>query len=260
MRHKLLLALLGVSLAFLTFHFVQPLALHHIAHAQVTATPFLLKTDLYSYEQDPDGVLINRFVQARRSDGTVVRSESILGKVGFSAAHSVRSITFMDGRRFSAYDATKVMVAWPRLPEQTLAIHKERILNPPKNCVFPGHTLKGYGILLGRTVAIVERPRVGNTQITAWDDPSLGCVDLKYQVQEVATDGSRKLLTEAKPVSLTLGEPDASLFEIAYPAMKPSEALHKEADALGVTWDDSLARFASREDSAFSAAEKGLNY
>ncbi len=260
MRHILILALLSISLVLLTFHFVQPLALHHIAHAQITATPFLLKMDLYSYEQDPSGVLINRFVQARRSDGTMVRSEGIFGKVGFFAGHSVRSVTFLDGRRFSVYDSTNVMVAWPPLSEQTLAIHKERILNPPKNCVFPGHTLKGYGNLLGRTVAIVERPRVENTQITAWDDPSLGCVDLKYQVQEVAANGSLKLLTEASPVSLTLGEPDASLFEIAYPAMKPSEALHKEADALGVTWDDSLARFASREDSAFSAAEKGLNY
>jgi|GEM_PF-2182684 hypothetical protein len=42
--------------------------------------------------------------------------------------------------------------------------------------------------------------------------------------------------------------------------MKPSEGLRKEADALGVTWDDNLARFASREDAGLSAAEKNAKY
>jgi|GEM_PF-2408819 hypothetical protein len=110
MWQKLTLVVLGLCLAFLTFRFVQPMALHYIAHAQVKVSPFVLTTELYSFEQDPAGVVINRFVQARRSDGTTVRSESIFGKVGFSAGHSVRSVIFMDGRRFSAYDATNVRV------------------------------------------------------------------------------------------------------------------------------------------------------
>src|SRR5205807_3085481 len=91
--------------------------------------------------------------------------------------------------------------------------------------------------VLGHPVAVDRWTTVDGSQSTDWRAPDLGCVSFQYVLEKRQPDGSYKLSTKEKPVSLQLGEPDQRLFEIGaeYAEVHPSEAFGKVLALLGKT-------------------------
>ncbi|MGH9864858.1 MAG: hypothetical protein ACRD4H_05520, partial [Candidatus Acidiferrales bacterium] len=160
-----------MALAVAAFFLVQPLTIEYLTHAQVKATPFTLQLESYDFSGDPAGTLFAKQTVARRSDGATVDVNYIFGSVGLQAGEAARHITFPDGRDFTVFDGVESIIRFPKLSAQTLALQKEKILNPPQNCVFPGETLTGYGTIRGYKVAIVKVPPIADKTVTAWYAP-----------------------------------------------------------------------------------------
>lgn len=242
-----------VALAVAVFFLVQPLTLEHIARAQVKTNPFTLELESYDVSDSSTGTLIAKETVARRSDGATVRVASIAGLVGLQADETARQIWLPDGQEFTVYDGVEAAIRFPMLSAQALALQKEKVLNPPGNCIFPGETLTGYGTQRGYKVAIVKVGPIGDNEVTAWYAPDLGCEKLQYRVEAREPDGSMKLVSETRAVSLTTGEPDARLFDVpdSYAKVAPSEAMRREASRLGVSWTPDMQREADIRDAAY---------
>ena len=245
--------LAAAALAVATFFLVQPLTLEHLAHAQVKANPFTLELESYDFSGGPTGKLFAKQTIARRSDGAMVQVGIVFGLVGLEAGETARHISFPDGRTFTAFDGIASVVRFPQLSVQALAIQKQKLLNPPGNCILPGETLVGYETIRGYSAAVKKVPPIADKLVTAWDAPELGCEALQYRVETQEPDGSTKLVTETKAVNLTIGEPDSRLFDVpeSYASIAPSEVMHKEATHLGVPWTDDLQHEADRRDAVY---------
>lgn len=242
-----------VALAVATFFLVQPLTLEHLAHAQVKANPFTLQLESYDFSEGPGGTLFAKQTIARRSDGATVQVGIVFGSVGLAAGETARHISFPNGQTFTVFDGIASVVRLPQLSMEALTLQKKKLLNPPANCILPGETLVGYGTIGGYKVAVKKIPPIADRVVTAWDAPELGCEALQYRVEVREPDGSTKLATETKQVSLNIGEPDSRLFDIpeSYANITPSEVMHKEAAHLGIQWTNDLQHEADRRDSVY---------
>lgn len=241
------------GLAVGAYFVAQPLTLERLARAQVKTTPFTLQLESYDLSEGSPGTLFSKETVARRSDGATVRINSMAGLVGLQSGETERHIVFLDGREMAAFDGVSSVIRFPRLSTGAISIQKQKILNPPANCIFPGQTLVRYESLQGYTTAVVRIGPIGQKEITAWYAPTLGCEKLQYRVEGPGANGSQQILSETKLVSLSIGEPDPRLFEVpeSYASVAPSQAMHKEAERLGVTWTDDMQREADRSDAAY---------
>ena len=205
-----------------------------IAQSDVRVVPFVLQREVYYYRDNPGGELRMRETVARRSDGARVEISSDPPAVKALAG---RTIKFLDGSSVDLIDLLKSKTTWPASEAQA-SVLRARTLNPPRNCVFAGETLASEGAtLLGQKVAVVKLGPPHGPRITAWRAPNLGCTDLQYRSEDARPDGSYKLVTEDRAVSLRLVEPDPALFDEGrdYAELRPSE-LGSRVDAwFGVT-------------------------
>lgn len=249
-------ALLGI----LGHYLVQPLSISYIAHAQVNVAPFTLQQEFYSqYDQDPNGQLDLKLTVARRSDGATVKINENIAPDG-SPKGRVRIIDLPDGEEFVVYDDVSAVIRSPQPPAWAVAIRKQAILNRPSNCVEPEQTLRGYDQVQGNRVALIEWPQSpGGIRYTAWESPSLGCETLQSLSEALQPDGSYKTVGKTVLVSVTSGEPDASLLDVptSYQALMPSEALRKEVAYAGGPWTDKLDKVGRQQDANYLAHLKG---
>jgi hypothetical protein len=121
-------------------------------------------------------------------------------------------------------DSLGMKVTHPVLVGEDFDRFRNGILYPPANCVRSDfETLVGFREISGERVAIVVGPpahsawNAANTmRITDSRAIDLACENLGYSVEEEShVDGSQKLMTKAKLVSLTLGDPDPALFQVS---------------------------------------------
>ena len=180
------------------------------AFAQVQATPFVLETYSYSFSQNPSGDLVEKRVTARRSDGSTAE----VFKMGPHLKLSARTVTFMSGARLNVLDFVS-LTKWNTKPSELTAL-KDRLMNPPPDCLYRPFKLVGRDNLLGEQVVMVEavypHPVGGPGHHYLWLAPRLGCESMKFRLETQQPDGSYKLIAESKPISLRLGQPDPRFF------------------------------------------------
>lgn len=196
--------------------------------AKVVAIPFMLTGEASS---PPESKRVSKWSVARRSDGSTVY---ISYGPAWLGRETSRTIRYIDGSsvvvtEWLGFNSTRPLSLGDRWDE-----FRKSVLYPPANCVrYDGETLKGFGEIAGERVAIVvSRPRqslwdAANTmRTTDYRAVELACENLEYTIEEQShVDGSRKIMTKGRLVSLTLGEPDPSLFEIP---PSPTEVLEWE--------------------------------
>lgn len=222
------------------------------------ATPFTLATQVHFYDEPASSYRLSRSITARRADGTQVTLayDPMLGPDPVQA--QMRVIVYPDGRRAEVYDALHAVTHWPADPRH-YAFQEKLLLAPPRDCVEqPWDYLAGYTKLGGVRVAIVKEFPRGSSGLTSWRAPELGCEKLQETLTQVQEDGSFRLVTETKFVSLKLGAPDTALFAVPsdYRNLKPSEALRAWAMHAGRKWDADLQAQAEREDARFAHLEQ----
>jgi hypothetical protein len=158
-----------------------------------------------------------------------------------------------DGTIVMLHDSVFAKNTRPPMSTEQLAWYKSRHLRPPENCIFAGDTLLGYAELLGQKAAIVKYTSNDGWSVTRWRAPELGCETLQYRGEEKGPDGSMKLVTEMKAVTLRIEEPDPGLFDVPaeYAELQPSECLRRQTARLGIAWDEELTRMGEFMDSQF---------
>jgi hypothetical protein len=212
------------------FYLSRNLDIGRIARAEVVVTPFVLEMESYSFESNPAGELISKSTIARRSDGATALVTTALGRVGLEAGETARKITLTDGTIFTLVDSIRAKTTWPRMSREQLAAMKARLVDPPKNCVFPGETLVGYKTVMNERVAAIRWPPMPKYEHVDWRAPSLGCQSLGYTSYVKESDGNSRPRAEGRPTSLTLGEPDAGLFDLGtnHEELRPSERVRRQ--------------------------------
>ena len=243
---RFLWMVVGVALAFGCYFLANNLTFERVAHAQVNVIPFTLQFEHFDVRANPKGQLDQKAIVARRSDGAEVDAGSAIGNDGQEIPSKTRGITMPDGSGFMVMDTGLAFVKWPAPPTSEWARVKEMKYDPQSNCLLPGATFLQYGTILGQRVAI-SRYMTRESRVTDWRALDLQCTSLQYKLETKQDDGSFKPLTEARPVSLVLGEPDPLLFDIPldYTSTRPSEALRRQAVAVGNEWTpemDEVAR------------------
>lgn len=243
--------LLSAGLAVLSFVTGSRLMVRHLANAQVRIAPFVLQIETYNFDRDPQGELFHKKTVARRSDGTTVVSSSVGPLL---ADKNVRKITFTDGRWMTVFDLIQAKTTWQMRPAN-LASLKEHLQDPPKNCIIAvegsPHLLR-EDVVLGQKVVVVQSENL-NGRMTEWKAPDLSCERLQFRFESKQPDGSLKPKAESRAVSLVLGEPPDSLFEVGsnYRELKPSDAQHEFVEKWGVTEDSDSKEFVKPRDKEY---------
>jgi hypothetical protein len=234
-------SVITVVLMIIIFFVSQHFTISHIARAAVQVIPFTLKLESYTFEKTPQGELFHRTTVARRSDGATVLVGTSFGLLGLARGTTARKVILPDGQAFSVVDGVAAFTKWPQRSEARLAAFKEQSFNPPANCVIGNENFVGYGTVLAHKVMVTSH-MFGRDKETHWRAPEFLCERLQSRVETQQPDGSFTPASETRPVSLTMGEPDPTLFEIPsyYQSLKPSEVLQKDAARLGIPWDKSL--------------------
>jgi hypothetical protein len=135
---------------------------------------------------------------------------------------------------------------------------KRTLLKEPNGFVRPTETSLGNEIIMGQeTVGVVWPGSHGSDKrVSEWRATNLNCQSLRVRIDDKLPDGSFKLHNDISAVSLVLGEPDPSLFNIPqdYAELKPSEFLHREADRLNMPVDKrtGLEKEADRTDAEYA--------
>jgi hypothetical protein len=247
------LTMAGVIAAY---YFVQVLAVGRLARAEAKTTPFTMNQEFYVFDkQSPQGRLYGRMNVSRRSDGTMVRVGTLFGSVGLAVGETARNIEFPDGATYRVLDGIKAFVRYAPASEETLAVRKTMLADPPPNCVAKGDTFLDFESIQGLQVAKLAWPDLlpQRRRVTTWAAPSLGCETVQSLAQQSESDGSLQTTGELKLVSISYAEPAAALFEVpaGYLRLTPSEAMRKEAARLGVPWTSDSQQIAERQDAAY---------
>jgi hypothetical protein len=183
--------------------------------------------------------------------------ESSAGPVG--SGIKGRKVSFADGRSVSVIDALKIKTTWPSPTADVLANRMRALSKLASTCVAKNETAIGHSELWNQNVIIVSNaPDPFPQRLTEWRAPTLGCQALEYQLEKRQPDGSWKLTTRSKIVSLTLGEPDARYFAVppAYVETKPSDMHILLLKSVGGQVDEAAIRAASSADDDVYAGKK----
>ncbi|MGH9727108.1 MAG: hypothetical protein ACRD4V_00770 [Candidatus Acidiferrales bacterium] len=222
-------------------------------HAQA-AVPFTMTTESHSYFQSSKGKLFLKETKARRSNGATaqINADSLHPK-----AH-MRNIYFPDGRALTVYDLIHGVIKWP--PSlKSVAYQKEQLSNHPSDCrVDAGEYVAGRGVLMGENVVVLKMLPKGSSGMTWWRAPKLGCEVLQSQMTQVQSDGTFRLVSETKLVSLKTGAPDSALFDVpaGYRSLSPSQAQKEMAAKLGLPWTKEMARRAQKQNAMYYGRRK----
>lgn len=214
------------------------------AQGTISVRPFTLEFASY----DSAGQLLEDRITGRRGDGSEVL-------VGVRPQGATRRIDFMQGSSMMLIDAMKIRMSGKLAAERTAA-RKVRLLNPPKDCLWPYDVLESHEVVGGVPVNVVEMPR-GNSRTIEKRAPDYACASLAAKGEDKQPDGTWRTRWEERFVQFRPGEPDSRLFEPGngYREMSPSqvraEALHQQ----GVTRQACPACFA-RSDASLDAEYK----
>ncbi len=215
--------------------------------------PFTLERRMYDFDSSGTRGFEWRHIVARRSDGATVTSRFQPQDKETATHPRMRVIQFLDGHSLEIYDNIRAFVDWPAPRERTLL--QSELLAPSKNCFLTGYGLyfDKYDTLGGVRVAVIRSLPKGSSGITRWLAPELGCEELQNTYTQVQADGSFRLVSEEKFVSLRLGEPDAAFFNVpsTYASLTPSAALHKQTVVTGGPWNSEMQAEAARMDAAY---------
>jgi len=226
------------------------------ANAGLTVTPFVLRTETYSFERGPGGQLMASTIEARRSDGA--RTTFVTHFFPGSRERAFRSIVYPNGRRVQLADAISAKTTWPPLPIKEIAAKQARDLQfSNNNCVESWEALLSYEILFGRRVAVVKTAPANVFGTTYWRSPELDCETIQYRVETVKA-GRVVVQTEQRAVSLEFEEPDAKLFDEGanFAELRPSERLRKEVEREGLSWNADLQKQGKIADDTYSQHKK----
>ena len=243
LRHKLYwLAAVSLVIA-LSFYAAKHATFHIKAYAQVTATPFVAETDVYEFRSNPQGSLFLKQVVARRSDGSTAE---VITKEPINV--SMRRVTFMNGSTIHAFDFISAKTSLQMKPQE-LAELKQRLTNPPMNCVYFDAQIIDRQRLFGQEF-IVQQYSINEHRTTDWFAPQLGCEILGYRIGFKQPDGSYKLMTEARLVSLEMREPDGAFFDPAanFEEALPSEIIRRHYQKIGQPEPKEDEQHAKRDD------------
>jgi hypothetical protein len=244
---------LSGALAVLCFYGAGKLTIYHIASAQVRVAPFVLRTESYNYDKGPKGELFLKELLARRSDGAT----AVISTVGEpSSGNTVKTLTFLDGKSVVVYDPIQAKSSW-HITAARLAGLKEHLLNSASDCMPEGKREGKQGVIGDDVILGHKVIRIGSDlstgRVVDWKAPDLTCETLEFTFEEHQPDGSLKLKTHEKAVSLDIGEPPSDIFDSGadYAEMKPSEAQARYFQKVGISEEA-----ASKE----SAEQSDINY
>lgn len=217
-------------------------------------TPFTLIVKNYVYDSSGTRGLNSRRVVARRSDGATV-TLNFQPQDKQTATHPrAREIEFLDGHHLEVYDGIHALVKWPAPRQRTML--QRNLLAPLKDCLLEdsGEYLDKYETLGDVKVAVIRSLPKGSSGTSFWLAPSLGCQQLQTTYTQVRPDGSFRIVSEEKFVSIKLGEPEAALFTVpsTYASLTPSAALHEEFKHNGRPWDSQAQEMAERMETAYA--------
>lgn len=243
--------LISTALGFASFFVAKTSTTVTLAQSRVQVVPFVYQTETYNFESDPHGKLIHKKLVARRSDGSEASIESV-GLIDWGT--STRKVTYTTGVWANIYDLIGAKTTW-HMKSNELAAMKERLRNPPANCVFrtEGDPFFVHNeSLLGHEVAVIQSSTEGERG-TFWRSRDLGCEELQFRYESVRPDGTLKVTSEERLVSLKIGEPDPRLFDIGsnLTEMKPSDAHRLFFQKLPIPEDEDTKRVSEQLDAKY---------
>lgn len=260
---KSIVAVLTIFLAACLYFIAEFVATPQSVSTESSFTPFVFQVQVYLYGSNPAGELHATLTEARRSDGTTVEVRRATAR-GTAKWLYGRTIKYTDGSSVNLVDAIKSKTTLPVWSEKATAAYRRLHLYPPSNCMFGGETLlKEEDAVLGHPVTVVRFGSVNSIRVTAWRAPDLGCIQLQYRVEQQESDGSYKLMSQQKAVSLQLTAPDPRLFADGqgYTELTPSELTLKGRLLLGYTGLGDAAGSLARADKMYArewSAHSGL--
>ncbi|MGH9682981.1 MAG: hypothetical protein ACRD4S_05155 [Candidatus Acidiferrales bacterium] len=244
------------SLAVVMFYSARWLTIGHIARAEGQVPSFTMRQEMYG--EQPARVLALTSVFARRSDGATSTRNQSFDQLGHDTGDG-RVIDFSDGSEAWVFDDVASVVKSPAPPALLMARARGAARNAASNCLYPGETLVGQEQIQGFLADVVKLKPVGNAEMTVWLAPELGCAALETRSSDRQPDGTVKPAGETDLVSVTMGEPDRSLFEVPsnYASVMPSEAMRKSIEHSGLPWTDMAEAEAQRSDAAYTRHLQG---
>lgn len=122
---------------------------------------------------------------------------------------------------------------------QELAELKRKLNNSPVDCLYRGDAqIIDRQMLFGQQV-IVQQHLINIDQeqlrATEWLAPQLGCEQLGYRYEVKQADGSYKLQTDGRLISLEIKEPEPAFFDPAanFEEVVPSEIMRRHYQKIG---------------------------
>ena len=234
MSHKLYWFAVVSLIIALSFYGAKHATFHIKAYAQITATPFVAETDVYEFRSNSQGTLFLKRVVARRSDGSTAEVSS----KGPIWSAPMRKVTFMNGSIISAFDFIAARTSFQMKPQE-LAQLKQKLRNSPADCVYRSDAqIIDRQVLFGQQVIVQEHTVSINQEqqrATEWLAPQLGCEQLGYRYETKQPDGSYKLQTEGRLISLEIKEPPPAFFDPAknFEEVLPSEIMRRHYQKVG---------------------------
>lgn len=229
LRHKLYWFFSVPLVIALSFYGAKHATFHIKAYAQISATPFVAETDVYEFRSHPQGNLFLKQVVARRSDGSTAEVTT----KGPIWSASMRKVTFMSGSTVSVFDFISAKTTFQMKPQE-LAVLKQKLTNSPVDCIYRGDAqIIDRQILFGQQFIVQQHLLSPSSRqqvrVTEWLAPQLGCEHLGYRTEVEQPDGSYKLQTEARLVSLEMKEPPPAFFDPAanFEEVLPSEVMRR---------------------------------
>jgi hypothetical protein len=219
-----------------------------LAQTSIEVVPFVFEAETYNFESDPKGKLVHKRVTARRADGAMANIESV-GLLEWGT--STRKVTYVDGTWATVYDLIAAKTTWRMKPTELAAV-KERLRNPPVNCLFNtagNPTFIRNDTVLGHEVAVIESVSDGERG-TFWRARDLGCEELRWRYESIQADGTFRLKSEERPISLKIGNPDSGFFDIAANSkeMRPSDAHRLFFEKLPIPEDEATKHMSEQMD------------
>ena len=217
-----------------SFYGARHATFHIKAYAQITATPFVAETDVYEFRSNPQGTLFFKKVVARRSDGSTAEVSS----KGPIWSASMRKVAFMNGSTVSVFDFISARSSFQMKPQE-LAELKRKLNNSPADCVYRSdaqiidrQTLFGQQVIVQQHLININQEQM---RATEWLAPKLGCEQLGYRYEVKQPDGSFKLQTDGRLISLEMKEPGAAFFDPAanFDELLPSEVMRRHYQKIG---------------------------
>lgn len=188
-----------------------------------TSRPVPVTLSYRQLELGADGNVIidSQRVFALNSDGSIVRARQYVAEDG--SAREIRSvIDAIRGEKTVIASATKSTTTFHFSSEEAAALRSGQRHSCPLDEGSP-KDISGYEAF--PHVRTSDHPEGGLIRGVTYYSPELGCVPLEASLSLVRPDGTEVTLQSTELLSVAVGEPDATLFDVpaAYVELSPAE-------------------------------------